>query len=128
MWRIMLVMGLVMTVMGVGSGLYFKWSQDKFADMNVAMGQMEADIAGKQAQIDLMAGRMDTIDSLNANYIQQMNIVRSETERLKNEISRSERQTQISADPRAAEVTLNARINARFDEFEVISRGENNAQ
>jgi type IV secretory pathway TrbF-like protein len=128
MWRIMLVMGLVMAVMGIGGGFYFKWSQDKFADMNVAMGQMEADIAGKQAQIDLMAGRMDTIDSLNANYIMQMNIVRTETERLKNEISRSERHTQIATDPRAAEATLNARINARFDDLEAISRGENNAQ
>ena len=125
MWRIMIVMGLVMAMMTAAGGMYFKWSMDKFADMNTEMGVMQAEVAGAKATIELMDGRLVAIDGLNADYNEHVNIIRSETDALKNEVTGNDRAAQIAIDPRAAESSLNARINARFRELETITGGSN---
>lgn len=123
MWRVVAIMGVIMALMITTGGFYFKWSQSKMDKLNQKMAEQEITIQSQQVAMEELTARIQTVQKLQKNYNNNVNQIRSDTDKMQGEVSHIT--DNANSQPRDTEKVINTFTNQMFREYETISRGDN---
>jgi hypothetical protein len=125
MWRIYAIVVIVVIVLGGLGAAYFNWSQNRMAKLNQDIAEQTIRVEEQNGIIMGLGDRINSVQGAYSDYNRNVNVIRTESSQLSQQITNPEINNNASTQPRETEVIINGFTQNMFQQFEQISRDEN---
>jgi len=112
------IFGIALVVVLLFSGIYFFYSQNQMKKLNTENGEQKVSLAIQNSTIADIKNRFDKINGLNRRYNTNLNNLRIQDSKLRNELSVLTLNS--VKDPRGTELKINQHQNKIFNDISTI--------